>query len=312
MKRFIVITGSRFRTYLVHECPERMLATMEPTVYLNGAYLPQSRALISANDRGFLFADGVYEVVRYYGGHALSMKQHLERMACSLGELRIELPADAAPFDQVSDELIARNQSPDAFAYWQVSRGVADRDHRFPNPPVTPTIYAFTRPMPPLSHDPPRPMSAITHDEIRWSRCAIKSIALLPNVLARQAAEDAGADEAIFVRHDGTVTEGTARSIFIASAGRLQTYPLDGTVLGSITREIAINLAHSCNIEVVEQPYTIEQLCGADEVIAAGTTTQIRPITRVNGQPIGKGQPGPIALKLAGAFAKHVEQHCLA
>jgi D-alanine transaminase len=285
---------------------------MEPTVYLNNAFLPASKALISPDDRGFVFADGVYEVVRYYGGRPLGMRQHLDRMIHSMREIQIKLPDDIEPFDRISDELISRNASPDAYVYWQVTRGPAPRDHRFPDPPVRPTVYACTKAMSPLqTQGPPPAMSAITHPEIRWSKCSIKSISLLPNVLARQAAHKADTDEAIFVRDDQVVTEATARSIFIAAEGRLHTYPLDGTVLGSITRQIAIDLANQLGIEVIEEPYALTQLLAADEVIAAGTTTEVRPITHVDGQPINNARIGPIARALADAYRRYVVEQCL-
>ncbi len=284
---------------------------MCPTAFLNGRYLPEDQALVPANDRGFVFADGVYEVVRYYAGRPLGMAAHLDRLAFSMKALRIEWPADATPLDRVSDELIRRNELPDAYVYWQVTRGAAVRDHRFPDPPVRPTIYATVKPQPPLDRAvPPKPMSAITHPEIRWTRCGIKSIALLPNVLARQAAHEAGCDEAVFVRDDGTVTEGTARSIFIVDRGELYSYPLDGTVLGSITRQIVIDLAAQQGIAVHEQPFDVARMRAADELIAVGTTTQVRPIVTLDGKSIAEGNAGPICSRLAGAYRNHVVRQC--
>lgn len=284
---------------------------MTKTAYLNGQYVPQDQALVSAEDRGFTFADGVYEVVRYYAGRPLGMAAHIKRLIYSLAQLRIDLPGPADIFSQISDELIARNQTPDAYVYWQVTRGAALRDHRFPDPPVRPTVYASVKPMPPLDPDaPPTPMSAITYPEIRWSRCAIKSVSLLPNVLARQAAHEAGCDEAIFVRDDNIVTEGTARSIMMVKDLVAYTYPLDGTILGSITREMVIELAAGRGIEIREHPFTHAQMIAADEVFAVGTTTQVRPIVQVDQQKIGPGDTGPITLGLAKAYTQRVLDKC--
>ncbi len=284
---------------------------MSTIVYLNGQYLPLEQAAVSVRDRGFIFADGVYEVVRYYGGRPLAMAAHLDRLALSLTELRIELPADATPFDEVSDELVRSNGHADGQVYWQVTRGSAAREHKFPDPPARPTIYAASSPLPPLdpAADPPV-MRAITHPEIRWTRAAIKSIALLPNVLARQAAADAGCDEAIFVRADGTVTEATARSVFIVDGGELWTHPLDGRILGSITRKLLIELAVEQGLTVHEQPFDAERMLAAAEVIVCGTTTEVRAVGRIDDRVIGDGSMGPLARRLSDAFRRHVAEAC--
>lgn len=284
---------------------------MQKIAYLNGRYLPQDQALIPADDRGFMFADGVYEVVRYYGGRPRSMAEHIRRLTFSLSELKIQLPGGCAPFAQISDELVARNHCPDAYIYWQITRGPAPRDHRFPDPPATPTVYAMLKPMAPLDPGaPPSPMHAITYPEIRWARCAIKSISLLPNVLARQAAHDACCEEAIFVRPDGTITEATARTIFIVHKGVVQTYPLDGSILGSITRQIVLELAHSLGLATLEMPYSREQMFDADEVFAVGTTTEVRPIVQVDQKPIAHVQIGPITLALLAAYRQRIIHEC--
>jgi D-alanine transaminase len=288
-----------------------MLWGMGQIAYLNGRYLPRDQAMIRADDRGFIFADGVYEVVRYYAGRPLSMVEHLDRLAQSLSALRIDMPSDAQPFDRISAELMHRNGLVDAYVYWQVTRGVAERDHRFPDPPVRPTTYAFARPMPPLALDAqPRPMRAMTHPEIRWANCAIKSVSLLPNVLARQAAADRGLDEAVFVRPDGLVTEGTARSLFIVENGALHTYPLDGRILGSITRKTVIELAAGLGVDVHEAPFDCPRLYAASEVIAVGTTTEVRPVVAIDDRTIADGSIGPVTGKRAHAVKRHVMTAC--
>lgn len=285
---------------------------MAQTVYLNGCYLPADRAAIHPLDRGFLFADGVYEVVRYYGGRPFAMAEHLERLRYSLGEVRITLPADLPSFDQVSDVLIERNATPEAYVYWQVTRGTTTtRDHAFPDPAVSATTFAFVKPMAPLARSgSPKPMTAVTHPETRWTRCVIKSVALLPNVLARQAAKDAGCDEAIFVRDDGTVTEGTARSIFAVVGGTVRTHPLDGSILGSITRKAALDIANAAVLPVDTRAVSRDELLAADEVFAVGTTTEVRPVTRIDDQPINGGETGPVTRRLAEGLRTRIIREC--
>lgn len=283
---------------------------MSDIVYLNGRYLPRDQAAISPDDRGFIFADGVYEVVRYYGGRPFAMDAHLRRLQYSLGELRIVHPD--VSFEAISRELVERNRRPECYVYWQVTRGVAIRNHAFPDPPVPPTVYAFVKPQPPLDlAGPPKPMAAITHRETRWACCAIKSIALLPNVLAREAAADAGADEAIFVREGSDlVTEGTARSVFAVIEGQLRTHPLDGSILGSITRAVCIELAGELGLAVREEAFTRDRMLAADELFAAGTTTEVRPVTEVDGQPIADGECGPVTRQLGDALRRRIVREC--
>jgi len=288
-----------------------MLIPMTATVFLNGAYLPAERATISPFDRGFIFADGVYEVVRYYGGKPFTMADHLDRLANSMSALRLALPADHPAFDDVSEQLVNRNDSADCYVYWQVTRGAAPRDHRFPAGELPATTFAFAKPMPPLVREgPPASMTAITHPETRWARCSIKSIALLPNVLARQAAEDAGCEEAIFVRDDGTVTEGTARSIFAVIDGHLRTHPLDGSILPSITRQVALDLAGEIGMSVDEAAFARDDMLQADEVFLVGTTTEVRPVLAIDGQSIGSGEPGSVTVRLAEAMRQRIIADC--
>ncbi len=282
----------------------------EPIVYLNGRWLPKSQAHISVEDRGFLFGDGVYEVVRYYNQIGLAMTEHIDRMNQSLARIRIDLPPDFPGFGPMSDDLMRQNNLADASVYWQVTRGVAERVHHFPDPPPTATIYAIATPKP--AFDPEMQVTklrAILRDDIRWRHCSIKSVGLLPNVLDCQAAVDAGADEAILHRA-GTVTEATARSVFIVENGELWTYPLDGRILDSITRRIAIDLARENGIFVHESPFSIERLMKAQEVIAAGTTTEIASVIAVDGQRVGDGAVGPVTQRLFDLFRANIAEKC--
>ncbi len=284
---------------------------MAEIVYFNGQWLDADEAHVSVRDRGFLFADGVYEVVRYYHGRPVAMAAHLERLRFSLNEIHLSMGDDLPPFDALSDEVMRRNGLTDASAYWQVTRGAAGkRAHAFPSPAVRPTVLVMAQPEAPLSDDDrPKALKAIALPDHRWSECAIKSISLLPNVLARQAAVDAGCDEAILLRGD-IVTEGTARSILIAEAGRLATHPLDGSILGSITRQIAIDLAEQQGIDVIEEPFSFDRLRQADEIITVGTTTEVAGIVNVDGQPIADAAPGELTRRLCAAYRARVRSEC--
>jgi len=260
-----------------------------------------------------MFADGVYEVVRYYGGHALAMAMHVERLRKGLGALRIDLPGGAAAMAEVSDELIERNRTPDASVYWQITRGAATRDFRFPRG-VEPTVLAIAYKQRPLLPGDPTPrLTAITHPDDRWRHCEIKAISLLPNVLASQAAVDAGADCAILLRDDSEVTEATSRSIFIVERGELVTHPLDGRILDSITRRIAIQLAHDHDVTVREEYFKVDRLLAADEVVAAGSTTEIAAVVSIDGRAIGAGEtgkPGDLTNQLFDWYKQHVSEEC--
>ena len=277
-------------------------------VYLNGRWLPREKAVVSIEDRGFMFSDGVYEVVRYYFGRPLAMKMHLDRMKFGLRELRIKLPAGVS-LEKISDEVVKRNKAWESAVYWQVTRGAAPRAFNFPRQ-AKPTVLAIAYPVGHLQDDAPtHAMTAITREDIRWKRCEIKAISLLPNVLASQAAADAGCGCAILVR-DGIVTEGTSRSIFIVEKGRLATYPLDGRILDSITRRIVIKLAGREGIPVVEKPYKLERLYKADEVIAVGSTTEVAGVTTVDGRKIGDGKPGKMTSRLFELYKQYVFKNC--
>ena len=294
-----------------------MLPGMSGIVYLNGRWLPEEEATIGVQDRGFLFADGVYEVVRYYNGRPLAMDAHVRRMHESLGRVRIGLPGDHPPLDRLSDELVRRNGLEDAAAYWQVTRGVAPRRHPFPPPGTPPTVLMIAYPARPLDSAAGTPaLQAITRPDVRWHHCSIKSIALLPNVLDAQAAAEAGCQAAILIRgvRDGVggdvVSEGASRSIFIVENGELVTHPLDGRILGSITRRIVIELAEEAGIPVRETYYDPGRLFEADEVIAVGSTSEVAAVTHVDGRKIGSGAAGPIAAQLFELYKQRVADHC--
>jgi D-alanine transaminase len=274
---------------------------MTATVYLNGQFLPKEEARLSPEDRGFLFGDGIYEVVRTYGGRLFALQPHLERMRYGLCELEIN-GVDVDQMGEVAAELVRRNEltGGDATVYIEVTRGAAPRTHFFPDPAVQPTVYAHAGRFTPKG-DPAKGMTAITVPDIRWARCDIKTVQLLPNVLANQRARAAGAQEALFVR-DGVVLEGSHTSLFFVLDGEVRTAPKTNYILPSITRDIALELCRGAKIGARETPVFANQLERVSEVFLAGTTVEIMPIVTINGAPVGSGQPGPVARKLSQLF----------
>lgn len=272
------------------------------TVYLNGQFLPKDAARISPDDRGFLFADGVYEVVRVYDGRLFRAKEHWQRLARSLDALKIR-GADNVDFQTISETLLDRNQlrSGDAIIYLQITRGVAPRKHYFPDPAVPPTVYGYAAPF-----DPPRAkwdagIKVITTSDIRWMRCDIKTVSLLPNALAAQQAREQGADEALFIR-DGALTEGSHSNCAAVVRGELVTYPLCHYILGGISRDAVLELCRKLKITVREVPVLEPELRSVDELMLLGTTTEVMPVVQVNDWRVGNGKPGPVTRRLQQAF----------
>lgn len=267
------------------------------TAYFNGEFLPREEVLVSPDDRGFLFSDGVYEVLRSYGGRLFESDAHLRRLERSLQAMRIRglRPFDLSP---VFDQLLERNDlsAADALIYLQVTRGVAPRSHRFPDPPVPPTVYACTWAYAPI-HRPEEGGHAVTVADQRWARCDIKTIGLIANCLANQDAHEAAAVEAIFVR-DGVALEGTHSNLFVVSRGRIRTAPLTNYILPGVTRRVVLELCEEAGYDVVEEPVFVEELHSADEVFIAGTTAEVTPIVGLDGRAIGTGRPGAFALDL--------------
>lgn len=271
-------------------------------VYLNGAYVPHSEARVSVDDRGFLFADGVYEVVRVYGGRPYLMAEHLDRLARGLKSLEIRFDGVEALGD-VAEKLIKENGiDGDANVYMQVTRGAAPRKHAFPPADTPPTVYVAVRPITPNPDEYyEKGVDAITTPDNRWARCDIKTVSLLPNVLANQKAHAAGAFEALFVR-DGIVLEGSHSNLMAVVDGTLVTYPKCNYILAGITRDRVLALASSMGIPVREGPIPVDRLYDVDEAFLTGTTTEVMPVTRVDGRTIGTGEPGPITRRLMEAY----------
>ena len=268
-------------------------------VYLNGRFVPESEAAISPLDRGFLFGDAIYEVVRYDRGRAYRLSEHVARMRDGLSAIRLAVSPDF--FGPVGERLLAENElsDKDAFVYVQVSRGAAPRYHAFPPEGTTPTIFAFAR-----KTDPPPPAEggkAILLTDERWGRCDIKSVNLLPNVLSAQRARDAGAMDAILVR-DGFALEGTKANLFIASKGVLRTAPNGARILPGVTRTAAIEAAERLGLAVEERAFTVEEMFAAPEVFFASTTLWTYPLVSIEGRTIGGGKPGPVLRMLREAL----------
>ena len=277
-------------------------------VYLNGAYIDAGAATISVDDRGFLFADGVYEVMRVYPGGIFLGDAHVERMRAGLAALHIHTaPADSLL--EISERLLDANQlrGRDATIYAQVTRGAAPRKHAFPPADTPTTVYVAARP---FKQHPDSYFSegctTITVPDTRWSRCDIKTIALLPNVLANQAAHAAGAFEALYVR-DGVVIEGSHSNLFAVLDGTLITYPSCNYILTGITRNFVIELARELRIPVRETGLLWEQLYRADELFLSGTTTEVMPIAAVDERQVGGGRPGPVTRRLMEAFRERIQ-----
>jgi D-alanine transaminase len=273
-------------------------------VYLNGEYVPAEEATVSVEDRGFLFADGIYEVVRLYRGRVFEQDAHLQRWARSAEGARLPLRNTLTQLPAILQRLTHENDLQDADIYLQYTRGVAHpRTHAFPAE-AHPTLLA----MPVALHLPPpeayaQGMRTIALPDLRWQRCDIKSTMLLPNVMAKQQAREQGAFEAILVR-DGVVKEGTSTNILAVFDGQLATHPLDHSILGGITRQVVLRLAEELGIPVREKPFTLEQVYGAQELFLSSTTSEVLPLTRIDGRPVGTGRPGPVTLRLYEAFQK--------
>ena len=275
------------------------------TVYLNGQFVPKGEAKISVEDRGFHFGDGIYEVVRVIEGRLFAWDAHAARMADGLNGLRIGLEgAESATLRSVCDRLVKENghTTGEATVYLQVSRGAAPRVHHFPAADTPTTVYGATAPFKPNLVMRADGAKGITLADIRWSRCDLKTVNLLGAVLARQAAQEAGAYEAIFHR-DGMVTEGAATNAFMVVGGVLRTYPLTHYILPGITRALIVELARELRIPLEERPVSLRDLSTVDELFVCGTTTDVQAIVELDGKPIATGKPGPVTARLRGALA---------
>ncbi len=274
--------------------------------YFNGKYIPKDEVRISPDDRGFLFADGVYEVVRWYQGFFYDMDSHLLRLKRSLKELRI-LWSEEDSFPAIARQLISLNSLEDqtSMVYFQVTRGAAPRTHDFPIPPVKPTIYGSARSFTPDITGIENGISVFLKKEIRWSRCDIKSVSLLPNTLSYQEAKDHGFQESVFIRN-GIITEGSHSNIFFIINGSLYTHPESDFILSGITRKNVLRIAREAGINICETAVTEKMTGSINEAFLTGTGAEVTPVIRMGDQIIGDGVPGPVTQILKEIFQKEL------
>lgn len=278
---------------------------MSRIAYVNGRYVPHAQAYVHVEDRGYQFADGVYEVCAVRGGKLIDEAPHLKRLERSLGELRIRRPIGAAQLAHVMRETVRRNRVRDGLVYVQISRGVARRDHPFPAGDVKPSLVVTARNLAVEKYDALAAggVAVITLPETRWARCDIKSTALLANVLAKQQAREAGAYEAWFVDRDGFVTEGSSTNAWIVDAeGVLRTRRLDHAILPGVTRGEIIPLCRQAGVRVAERAFTVEAAKGAREAFITAASVGLIPVISIDGNAVGNGKPGPVARALREAY----------
>ena len=274
------------------------------TIYLNGEYMPIAEAKISVLDRGFIFGDGVYEVIPVYSRKAFRLGGHLRRLQHSLDCIQLGNPHNDGEWTKLINELIARNAPEDQYLYLHLTRGVAKRDHAFPKPSVKPTVFMMSSPL----LTPPATLlqsgvACITAPDNRWLRCDIKAIALLPNVLLRQMAIEAGAMETILIRaesnnEDAFMTEGAASNIFVVKNGKLLAPPKDSLMLPGITYDVILEIALANKIPYEVRRIAAAEVFAADELLLTSSTKEVLPITQLDGKPVGTGKPGAMFTKL--------------
>jgi D-alanine transaminase len=282
---------------------------MSRIAYVNGRYRRHRDALVHIEDRGYQFADGVYEVCEVRGGRIVDERRHMARLARSLGELRIAAPMSVPALSIILHETVGRNRVRDGIVYLQVTRGVARRDHGFPPPGTAPGIVVTAR-----SHDAAaaegiaaRGIAVITVADERWARPDIKSVSLLPNILAKQAARDAGAREAWFVDGDGYVTEGASSNAWIVAAAEVVTRPADTRILNGISRRVVLDAIAAQGLRLAERPFTVTEAKAAREAFVTAASQIVQPVVLIDGAPVGDGRPGPVAMALRREFHRHVE-----
>jgi len=282
-----------------------MSATL--TAYVNGHFMPMEAATVHIEDRGFQFADGIYEVVACFGGNFLDLDAHLQRLKRSCDGVRIPLPCSLEKMSELIQETYERNPFSDAMVYIQVTRGAAPRSH-LPSDPLTPTLIITSRHLPqPSDEKIATGIQAITLQDIRWKHCEIKSIALLASVMGKQEAHDRGADEAFWLNEQGDVLEGCSTNILAIIDGVLVTHPLDHQVLGGITRDMAIRVAKAHGLPVQERTWRLDE-AGLSEAMMSSTTNAVMPICLLNDQPIGDGKPGTLTMQIRGWMIEAMDQ----
>jgi D-alanine transaminase len=273
------------------------------TVYLNGAFLPLADAKISVLDRGFIYGDGVYEVVPVYGRRPFRMPQHLKRLQYSLDGIRLANPHSAAQWDALISQLIERQPFADQAVYLQVTRGVAKRDHAFPKD-VTPTVFMMSNPLVvPTREQVERGVAVVTAQDNRWLRCDLKTTSLLGNVLMRQFAVDRDAIETVMFR-DGHLTEASASNVLIVRDGVVIAPPKDNLILPGITYDATLEIARDAGVRLEVRPVPHAEAMHADEMWLSSSTKEVLAVTTIDGRPYGSGKPGPVFHRVWEAFQK--------
>ncbi len=283
---------------------------MSRVAYVNGRYVPHAHARVHVEDRGYQFADGVYEVIAVCGGRLVDVEPHFDRLERSLAEVDMRRPMSRAALAVVVNETVRRNRVRDGIVYLQVSRGVAPRDHAFPGPGVRPAVVLTAKSVPPARGDAKAAegVRVVTLPDIRWRRCDIKSVSLLPNVLAKQRAREAGAFEAWQVDADGYVTEGSSTNAWIVDGeGNLVTRQTDTAILSGITRRALLEVAEREGIRVVERPFTVAEAQAAREAFVTSTTSFVMPVVQIDDRVIGNGVPGSISRALRELYRRYAD-----
>jgi D-alanine transaminase len=272
--------------------------------YVSGKFLPLKHAMVHVEDRGFQFADGVYEVVRTYGGKPFAIDEHMARLFRSLDAIELAIPWRAEQLKSIIREGIQRSGFAEAIIYLQITRGRASRHRGMPKG-TEPTVVMTVRELrPPAAKVRENGIAVITLPEFRWARCDIKSIALLPSVLAYHAAKKAGVNDAVFFGDDEVVNEATAGNVFVVTRARLRTPPKTTRILPGVTRDKILEAARAAGIETTEEPITRSDLHTADEAFLTSTTAEVVPVVTVDGKQIGTGKPGPISARIYEQFVR--------
>lgn len=283
---------------------------MSRIAYVNGRYLPFRDAKVHVEDRGYQFADAVYEVCEVRAGRLIDERRHLDRLECSLGALRIRMPMSRAALGVILREVVTRNRIGHGLVYLQIGRGVARRDPAFPVPEVKPSVVITARSLNRARIEvlAAKGIAVVSVPDNRWGRVDIKTVGLLPNVLARQTAIDRGTRDAWFVDKDGKVTEGASANAWIVTTdGKLATRRADHAILGGITRAVLLDIVRSQKLSMEERSFAIEEAYAAREAFVTSATQIVMPVVSIDGHTIGDGKPGPVATGLRRKFHGHAE-----
>ena len=270
--------------------------------YLNGQYLPIEECKVSVLDRGFVFGDGVYELIPVYAGNAFRLSEHVQRLLCSLNQIQIDPGKSAEEWAALVEDIVERSKSKDLAVYIQVSRGTAPRDHAYPK--AEPTVFAMANPLAPVAKEwLDNGVSVVSVEDIRWDRCDIKVTSLLANVMLKQKAIESGATEALLIR-DGIALEGSASNLFVVDNGTVYTAEKNNLILPGITRDFVVELVHDLDIPMKEAAVSEDVLRQADELWMTSSTKEVVAINQLDGKPVGDGVPGPIWRKVHAHFQK--------